>query len=117
MTLETHRRAQSNFDSSEHPDYHRGESDAKRDRAIDDATRDGDVMLKFLPAQLLRAFAELCEDNDMQDAARELLRPIYKAAPTYLMGQLYEASRDHPDVRAVAAEALAMDAKHMRGGR
>lgn len=115
MSIESARRAQSIRDNSEHPDFFRGESDANLDRAIDDAVEDGDAMLKFAPGLLLGALAQLCNDADFNDAARELLRPIYSAAQGLLMGEFHAATKDHYAVREVARVALELDRKHMRG--
>lgn len=115
MSLDTFRRCQAIRDTSEHPDFFRGESDAQLDRAVSDAAKDGDAMLKFTPAQLLRAIAEVCEDAGCDDAARELLRPLYSQTQGYLLRELHAATQDHPAVLAVAELAIHADIKHMRG--
>lgn len=97
---------------AEHPDYFHGESDAQRERAIDDAVEDGDAMLRYAPGDLLRALAEVCDDAGHQDAARELLRPLYAATSGLLMRELHAESKEHPAVRDVAA--LALVAERMR---
>jgi len=83
--------------------------------AIDDAVNDGDAMLKFQPAELLRALAQLCEDADFSDAVRELLRPLYSETQGYIVKEFHQSSKDHYAVREVARMALEIDRKHMRG--
>lgn len=83
--------------------------------AIDDAVHDGDAMLKFQPAQLLRALAEVGTDADFDDAIRGLLRPVYEQSQDVLMQEFHAATKDHEAVREVARAALELDRKHMRG--
>lgn len=97
----------------EHPGFFDAE-DVQLERAIDDAVEDGDAMLRYTPGDLLRALAEVCDDAGHQDAARELLRPLYAATAGLLMRELHAESKDHPAVRDVAEKALEIDRARMR---
>lgn len=97
----------------EHPGFFDAE-DVQLERAIDDAVEDGDAMLRYTPGDLLRALAEVCDDAGRQDAARELLRPLYAATAGLLMREFHAESKDHPAVRDVAHLALMLESERRR---
>lgn len=83
------------------PDYDSSRADACADQAIE-----GDLMLKHVPSNLLRALADFCSDADDQ-AIRELLLPLYAEKQSPALKALhaeFSTSEAAADVAALAFE-------------
>jgi len=83
------------------PNYDDGREDAIADEAIE-----GTWTLKHAPVELLRALAELIDQDD-EDAARELLMPLYAEKQSVFLNKLhgwFSRSDSAQDVAALAIE-------------
>lgn len=80
------------------PDY----DDSRADRVADEA-EEGSSSLKYAPLELLRALAEVIGLGD-EDAARELLMPLYAAKQSLALSKLHaefsktDAAKDVADL-------------------
>ena len=86
------------------PDYDDSFGDLVADEAIE-----GDLSLKHAPCELLRALADLLDQNSPDDehAARELLMPLYAEKQSMFLAKLhgwFSRSDSAQDVAALAIE-------------